>query len=88
MLGTGCSGVVLTPRTLVLLHPGRLNKPGHKGMVLVVGGFAGWGSGWGRGGWFVSGVGGSQCRRSVVVVAFNYLGMGDSGDSGELALLA
>ena len=40
MLGTGCSEVVLAPRTLVLLHPGRLNKPGHKGVALVV--FAGW----------------------------------------------
>ena len=40
MLGTGCSEVVLAPRALVLLHPGRLNEPGHKGVALVV--FAGW----------------------------------------------
>ena len=45
MLGTGCSGVVLAPRALVLPHPGRLNKPGHKGMALVVGVFAGWAMG-------------------------------------------
>lgn len=71
MLGTGCSEVVLAPRTLVLLHPGRLNKPGHKGMALVVGAFASWIMG------VVSGVGGSQRRASTaVVVLVNRLGMG------------
>ena len=80
MLRAGGSGVVLAPRALVLLHPGRLNKPGHKGVVLVVEVFASWAM------WVV---GGSQRRISAaVVVLVNCLGMGDGGDSGKLALLA
>lgn len=75
MLGTGCSEVVLAPRTLVLLHPGRLNKPGHKGMALVVV-FAGWVMGVA----LVEASAGQVQRSSFSLIALEWVedGVGDS----------